>query len=323
MRKGAVVAGVILALAGCEPAGVPSSPMPQARPDRPAAAEAAEPGGAAAPGRSAQSVALQRHYARVQSDLLSRGLLRTDGGGPDTPFTARMLTENFVRIALFDEYTERAGFMVARETASRLRRWDRPVRLQIRFGPSVPGETQREDRAATAAFARRLARETGHPVSLVGAGGNFHVLVLNEDERRAYGPQLRRLVPGIGDTAVRTITDMPRSTFCLVFAFSEAGRSDYTDAIAVIRAEHPDLLRLSCLHEEIAQGLGLANDSPRARPSIFNDDEEFALLTTHDELLLRMLYDDRLSPGMTSREAGPIARRIADELVGSGREEPS
>jgi hypothetical protein len=44
----------------------------------------------------------------------------------------------------------------------------------------------------------------------------------------------------------------------------------------VIRAEHPDLLRLSCLHEEIAQGLGLPNDSPRARPSIFNDDEEFA-----------------------------------------------
>ena len=40
----------------------------------------------------------------------------------------------------------------------------------------------------------------------------------------------------------------------------------YTRAFAVIRAEHPDLLRLSCLHEEIAQGLGLANDSPRARP---------------------------------------------------------
>ena len=32
--------------------------------------------------------------------------------------------------------------------------------------------------------------------------------------------------------------------------------------------------------------MGLANDSPEARPSIFNDDEEYALLTGHDEMLL-------------------------------------
>jgi hypothetical protein len=70
------------------------------------------------------------------------------------------------------------------------------------------------------------------------------------------------------------------------------------------------------VHEEIAQGLGLPNDSPAARPSIFNDDEEFALLTRHDELLLRILYDERLSPGMEPDEARPIVRRIAEELVG-------
>ncbi len=40
---------------------------------------------------------------------------------------------------------------------------------------------------------------------------------------------------------------------------------------------------------EIAQGLGLPNDSPTARPTIFNDDEEFALLTRQDEMMLRML----------------------------------
>ena len=44
--------------------------------------------------------------------------------------------------------------------------------------------------------------------------------------------------------------------------------------------------------------MGLANDSPDARPSVFNDDEEFAFLTRHDELLLKMLYDPRLRPGM-------------------------
>ena len=59
----------------------------------------------------------------------------------------------------------------------------------------------------------------------------------------------------------------------------------------------------------------LTLDSPAARPSIFNDDEEFGLLTTHDELLLQMLYDPRLTPGMTAAEAAPIARVIAREYM--------
>ena len=85
----------------------------------------------------------------------------------------------------------------------------------------------------------------------------------------------------------------------------------------MIRAEHPDLLRLSCLHEEIAQGLGLANDSPRARPSIFNDDEEYALLTRQDELMLRILYSPELRPGMSLAEAEPIVRMLAARLMGA------
>ena len=87
------------------------------------------------------------------------------------------------------------------------------------------------------------------------------------------------------------------------------------EAIAVIRAENPGLLRLSCVHEELAQGLGLANDYPAARPSIFNDDDEFALLTEQDELMLKMLYDPRLRPGMTAKEVNPRTRIIARELT--------
>ena len=46
------------------------------------------------------------------------------------------------------------------------------------------------------------------------------------------------------------------------------------------------------------------------------DDEEFALLTPHDALLLRILYDRRLRPGMTPAEATPIVETIAAELMG-------
>ena len=290
-------------LAACAPPGAPPETPPESRAD------------AAAPGHSAESRALARYYERVERDLLARGLLRTDGGGADAPFDARLLARNFERIALYDEYADEAGRIVARQTESRLRRWEEPVRLQPVFGPSIDAGRRAEDRAALAAYARRLSRASGHPVRVVGEGGNFFVYYLTEDERRGIGQDLRRRIPGISGSTVRTVTDMPRSFFCLAFAFSRGTDSAYVAAIAVIRDEHPDLLRQSCVHEEVAQGLGLANDSPEARPSIFNDDEEFALLTRHDELLLAMLYDDRLRPGLRPREARPIVERIAGELV--------
>ncbi len=256
-------------------------------------------------------------YASQERRLLAQGLLRQDGGGPDTAFDAEDLTRDFIEIALFDEYRETStGRLVQSATSTQLRRWTQPVRIGVTFGGGVTAERRRGDLADIARYADRLARATGHPVSVTEPErANFHVLVLGEAERQAAGPLLRSLVPRISDGSIRTATEIPRSIYCLALAFSEPGRFTYTGAVAIVRAEHPDLTRRSCYHEEIAQGLGLANDSPTARPSIFNDDEEFALLTRHDELLLRMLYDPRLTPGMSAVEAAPIARAIAEELV--------
>ena len=266
---------------------------------------------------SAESRALSTYYAGIQADLLSQGLLRTDRGEVISGLNARQLAENFTRIALYDEYTLTGERLVAMPTASSLRRWESPVVINVEFGDTVPEAQRRRDLRSIGTYASRLSRITGLPITLGQAGANFHVLILNEDERRTYGPRLRRLVPGVSDSSVRAVEDMPRSTFCLMNAF--AGAADtaaFFAAVAVIRAEHPDRMRLSCIHEEIAQGLGLTNDSRAARPSIFNDDEEFALLTGHDELLLRILYDPRLRIGMDESEATPIVRTIAEELMG-------
>ncbi len=304
----------LAALAACAAAPVPEvavAPVPPT--ERPVP----RPDTAPLPERSPESIALTAYYARLQQRLLTQGLIRGDGGGPDTPFTDVMLTRNFVRIALFDEYRlDAAGELSAQATVSRLRRWERPVRLSVEFGATVPAEQRARDANSITTFAARLSRLTGVPIAPADTEANFHVLVLNEDDRAAFAPRLRELVPGIAESSVRAFLRAPRDTLCLAIAFSEGGSSEYAQAVILVRGEHPDLLRLSCLHEEMAQAMGLANDSPTARPSIFNDDEEFGLLTTHDELLLRMLYDRRLSPGMTAAEAAPIAREIARELIG-------
>lgn len=268
------------------------------------------------PPASPESAALRVYYQRLQNDLLSQGLLRGDGGGPDTPFTDTMLARDFIRIALFDEYVTDGDFLRAQATESRLRRWDQPVRMAVEFGPSVAAGKRAKDRASVTAYASRLSRVAGLPIRMTDANANYHVLFLSEDDRAGYETRLRELVPGITGSSLRAIMNLPRDQLCIVIAFSEGGSASYAKAVAVIRAEHPDLLTLSCIHEELAQGLGLANDSPQARPSIFNDDEEFGLLTTHDELLLKMLYDKRFRTGMTAAEAAPIAREIATELVG-------
>jgi hypothetical protein len=305
-------AAALFALAACVPPGIPPPDVSPAPPTRPSAIT---------PEPSPESEAVRRYFATQESTLLARGLLRTDGGGPDTPVSTNMLVENFVRIALYDEYSEIGGRLVGRPSPSVLRRWTAPVRMRMEFDPLVPPAQRRKDMADVRAYAARLSGLTDHPIEVLRAGAapdeaNFHVLVLNEDTRRGYGAQLAELVPGIDPAAVRVITEMPRSVSCLVLAFARSGTSTYSQAIAVIRAELPDLTRLSCYHEELAQGLGLPNDSDDARPSIFNDTEEFALLTTHDELLLRILYDSRLRPGMKETEARPIVRRIASELRG-------
>ncbi|MFT6650983.1 MAG: hypothetical protein ACJAX2_000830 [Celeribacter sp.] len=254
------------------------------------------------------------YYAKVQNDLLLNDLLRTDGGGADTPFTTYQLASNFDAIALNDEYTSVGGTFIARTTPSALHRWVVPVRVGLEFGASIPAAQQTTDTATVAALTDRLARATGHSISM-SARPNFHVMVLNEDERQVIGPRLEQLIPGIGQAAINSVENMPKSSYCLVIASDPADNGAYQQAVAIIRGEHPDLMRKSCFHEEIAQGLGLANDTPRARPSIFNDDEEFALLTHHDELLLRMLYDPRLHPGMPPDIARPISAQIARDLM--------
>lgn len=302
-------AALAAGLGGCVAPGptprLPVQPAPPASQPQPAVTA-----------ETPESAAARAYYAQVQQALLSNGLMRTDGGGPDTPYTDRMLAETFVQIALYDEYVPGTGGRTTSGQPATLRRWEAPVRVGLNFGASVSADKRATDTARVSSYLARLAQVTGHPIRLDSANPNFHLYIVSEGERRALGPALQAALPGLGAADVAGITQMPRSTYCAVLAQSRGQSGVYSRAFAVVRAEHPDLLRLSCLHEEIAQGLGLPNDSPRARPSIFNDDEEFALLTGMDEDMLRILYNPALRPGMSEDEARPIIRDLATQLVG-------
>lgn len=301
-------AAALVALSGCMDTTVApnrSLPPPSVQP------QPVEPV-LAAPKPSKESQELRAYYARVEQDLSVRGLLRTDGGGPDTLYTDTILAHNFERIALANEYQRGEGLRRAGSTLDRLKKWVKPVRMVAEFGPNVDADTRASDQREVARYAARLGRVTGHPISVVPSGGNFHVLFMNTDDMARVKTRVGELVPNVNPSALRLFDNLPRGIHCLVIAFSEEpGGYAYGNAIAVIRDEHPALLRKSCIHEEIAQGMGLGNDYFRARPSIFNDDDEFALLTSHDEMLLRILYNPALRPGMSAEEVRPIVQRLA------------
>jgi len=267
-------------------------------------------------GFSPQSLELVSYYASVENGHRTRGLLRADGGGPDVPFDAERLAATFRATAFAREFSDVGSALVRREGESILHRWEAPIRVEAMFGASVPNMQRADDSASIRRFAERLGRITRHPVSFVQRGGNFQVLVLTESERRVSGPLLQRLMPGIRAREIDLIQNLDRATYCVVVASDPADDGVLTRAVAVIRAELPSLLRLSCIHEEMSQGLGLANDSPTARPSIFNDDDEFGRLTAMDEKMLTMLYDLRLRPGMDAETAAPVVRELAEALTG-------
>jgi len=266
--------------------------------------------------RSFESIQLEKYYNRTSQRLRARGLLRTDKGRLDSLYSMQNLIENFEKIALHNEYIIKNNEFIPQEKESNLKRWNRAIKINIIHGENSSNKQIKIDKKNISIFTRRLASITGLEMSISEVNANFIILFLDLDERRDFGQKLSQLMPQLTPAMIKTITSSPRSTFCSAFSLSEPPKNyEYTAALVLIKSEHSKVMRKSCIHEEMAQSLGLTNDSKSARPSIFNDDEEFALLTRHDELLLKILYDKRLKPGMNNKIALPIVRQIAEELM--------
>ena len=260
---------------------------------------------------------LQRVYAAAEASMRDLGKMRTDVSPNDAPFSYDNLVKNFEQIALRNEYRIAGGRFVAGQSQTFLRRWEGPVRVAAINGSSTSESAARFNNNEVSKFTRRIARLTDLDMRTSSAEeANFLVLFLNEGEQIEFANTLPTVLRDISPAVVDAFRNSPRNIFCAAFAFTKPGQKGvYGDVLILVKSEHSDFMRKSCIHEEMAQAMGLTNDSPDARPSIFNDDEEFAFLTRHDEILLRMLYDPRLKAGMESYEVIPLLPAIARDAV--------
>jgi len=273
-----------------------------------AALVAALAGGCASPYRS-----FADYYAQREAELRADGKMRTDFAPADVPYTAADLAADFDRVALHHEVSLHHSGSEDNWAPNPVKRWQGPLSYTLR-GAAVTAE----DRAEVARLMARVAAATGLQIAETAAGGNFLILITTPEERDAYSAELARRDPSMAATF-----DLWRHSLSVICIandpFSNADGRRLSDGLVAIGSELHGLTRQACLHEEIVQSLGLANDHPAVRPSIFNDDNEFALLTQHDENLLRILYDPRLAPGMTAEAAMPLVREIAATLPGVQR----
>jgi hypothetical protein len=216
----------------------------------------------------------------------------TAGHGAGTLSNARVLA-NLTEVVFGSEFIG--------EDSAIVRKWRGPMRLAIyarepaRYRPIVEP------------VLRRLGALTGIDIGLVdqaAEGQNAYILILGRSQFYAYADS--HLGPG---------KDPRTNSYLACFGVFAAER---IGTITEITAVLPDFIDMAALHacvvEEVAQALGLPNDSFTVDPSIFNDDDEYQDLTWQDELFLRVLYDPRVRPGMTRAEFEPVAARIIDEL---------
>lgn len=264
------------------------------------------------------------------------GKMRTERSARDAPVTRASLVGNFRSIA-FDP--ERHPFGRDRPAGPQpaephLRKWTAPIRYRL---ITLDGD-RTPMRARIDPFMKRLASITGHPITRESSnptrGQKANLMIVHgPDQAFAVVPDMLRARGKLAEShaataaATDTIADFitawrtARSP-CAGTIYEAKGTGDgaapkgtIVAGVVVIRSELPDALLQGCVEEELSQIMGLLNDDPAVRPSIFNDDQEFALLTRHDELLLRILYDRRLAPGMTPAVAMPIVERIIAELL--------
>ena len=247
------------------------------------------------------------YWSEYEQSLRRAGGLRTERDPPEITFSNAQFLRNFREIMFYDEYAEEDGEFVLKRVPRLLekRRGETTYTLS---GKSV----QATDRQQVAGIALRISEAIGIDVRKSEEAADISIFIGDHAERLQLAdffetrypdsPLVDELRNGLGDNV------------CVAVPFYSEDSNEDASYLILIPGELSGILRQACIEEEFGQAFGPAADFDGARPSIFNDDQEFALFTAHDELLFRVLYDRRLRAGMSEQEAMPIVERIIAEL---------
>ena len=263
-----------------------------------------------------QETKLGKYYSLLEERKTSLGLLRQDGGGADTPFDIDDIVEAFEQLAFYNEYDIDKNKLLPNSNAVSLAKWKSNTNISVLFGGSVDKKQKDKDLQEINGLINNLSKITNHKIKISQQNENMYVVIANQKEIKDLIREIGLKRLEFDPKRIPIITQLPKDIHCMAMtSMSSKPNSAISSALVIIRSELPVIMRRACFHEEIAQSLGLTNDSHLARPSVFNDDDEFATLTKFDEILLQILYDDRLHPGILRAAAHHLVEQIASEKL--------
>jgi hypothetical protein len=205
-----------------------------------------------------------------------------------THFTAAELSRGFLALAFGSDL--RIG---ARPLG--IRRFDRPIRARIIGGGSI-------DRSnAMARVIEEYAREVPNlalSVAPAGAAAEIEIRLIDEKDFPSA------LEAAFGARVAQTFVSRTDPQ-CMTSVKSSAD-GKIVHSVSFIIVDKGEDVFLDCAYHELLHGLGLSNHDQRNPWTTLNQKRMVGYLTIYDRALLTLLYDPRIRPGMTVRQARAV-----------------
>ncbi len=196
----------------------------------------------------------------------------------------------FETVVFGSEYDDRLESLV-------VARWSDPLRI------SVKGHASENHIQIIRQHLAVIKKLTGIQIEKVDAPENPENLTI----LFLAGPEMKNVkIKGVDKNYIETIA---AHQTCFFISFKKPPDT-IVRGIIVVNKDRKEEVTAHCLLEEIVQNLGLPNDTNMLRPSIFSDADQLTSLSRHDEILIRTLYDPRMTEGLDRASALNVARKI-------------
>ncbi len=217
-----------------------------------------------------------------------------------TRFTAAELTRGFFALAFGSDL--RIG-----AKPRGIRRFDHPIQARIIHGGSV--DRVASMRAIVEDYARQVP---GLNLSVAEGtrGGDIEVRLIDEKDfkaalEEAFGVRITR--DFVARTDPQCMTSVKSTT-----------EGDIVRSVTFVIVDKGDNVFFDCAYHEMLHAFGLSNHDQRNPWTTLNQKRMVGYLTVYDRALLTLLYDRRITPGMTAaqvRETLPEAIKDLDLTV--------
>jgi len=211
-----------------------------------------------------------------------------------TRFTAAELERGFLALAFGSDL--RIG---ARPLG--IRRFDHPIRVRIIGGGSV------DRRIAMTRVIEDYAREVpGLQLSeSMATDADIELRLIDEKDFQSA------LLAAFGAKIAKTFVARTDPQ-CMTSVKSTADGA-IVHSVSFIIVDKGDDVFIDCAYHELLHAFGLSNHDQRNPWTTLNQKRMVGYLTVYDRSLLTLLYDERIKPGMTLRQARAVLRELIAE----------